>query len=208
MPRTWALLLILLMFLPGLYAQEWSSEDEPDTSIEEDDSEWEKYSPSIYAKGDKTFIISLGTLFPTYFSGITDNKHGIRPVGGIGSLSFCYFLTPRIFVGGELSGMFIPTRGGNMFYMIPMGARVGYQFVIKRFEIPLTLMIGGAPQLYLEENYFGLFFKAGAALYWRFSPDWSFGLNTFWWLVPQWPKEGTKTTGNFVELTLSARYHF
>ena len=201
----WALILILFLLTAGLFGQEMPPEDEEDTEIEGD---YVSYRPSLYTRGDKTFAISLGTVFPTVFGGIGGNDHGFKPVGGTGSLAFSYFLNSNLFVGAELSGLFLGTKGGNMFYMIPIGARIGYQFIIKRFEIPLTFMIGGAPQLYLEENYFGLFIKAGASAYWRFNPEWSFGLNAFWWMVPQWPKEGPNVLGNFVELTLSARYHF
>jgi len=210
MPRLWALLLILLLFIPGLYAQELPSEDQGDIEF---DSDYANYRPSLYTMGDKIFTISLGTLFPVYFAGaVENNNHGIRPVGGTGSLAFSFFINSSVFLGGELSGMFLATRGGNMFYMVPIGARVGYQFIFRRFEFPITFMIGGAPTLYLETNHFGFFMKAGASAFFRFNPDWSFGLNAFWWFAPQWPKseDGVRYNvyGNFVELTLSARYHF
>jgi hypothetical protein len=99
-----------------------------------------------------------------------------------------------------------------MLYMIPFGLRVGYQFVVNRFEFPLSLMVGAAPQRKLEEGYFGPILKPGASAFWRFNADWSFGLNAAWWFVPQWPKpeSGVRHSvyGNFLELTLSARYHF
>jgi len=205
MPRTWALILILLLFIPGLYAQGTGTEEQPDSPGEID---WADYNPSLYAKGDKTFIISVGTVFPTVFKGIDNNNHGIRAVGGTGALAYNYFINSHVFLGGELSGLFIGTRGGNMFYMIPMGMRAGYQFIFRRFEFPLTFVLGGVPQLYLQENYFGLFLKFGASAFWRFNPDWSFGLNTAWWIAPQWQKNNPNVTGNFIELTLSARYHF
>jgi len=205
MPRVWVLVLILVLLLPGLYAQELPSEDQTETW---NDSDFENYSPSLYTSGDKTFTISVGTALPTYFGGIKDNKHGINSIGGTGSLAFAYFLNSNLFLGGEISGMFVGTLGGNMLYLIPMGLRFGYQFIFRRFEFPVTLMVGGAPQLYLEDSYFGLFVKAGASMFWRFNPDWSFGLNAFWWFVPQWKKEYDNVYGNFLELTLSARYHF
>ena len=207
MPGKWLLLLILFLLPQFLPAQELPSDDQPDTPSV--DSDWDNYSPNLYTKGDKTFTITLGMIFPTYFSGsIQDNNHGLKTVGGTGSLSLCFFLNSHFFLGGELSGMFLGTKGGNMLYIIPMGLRVGYQFLFRRFEFPISLMIGGAPQKYLEEGYFGFILKPGASVFWRFSPSWSFGLNTVWWFAPQWPKEGKNVYGNFMELTLSARYHF
>jgi len=206
----------MFLFLPALnlFAQE-------DTPPAENPPEENPAAPPIgsgdinyntgttYTRGDKTFVISLGLLFPTYFSGygIVNNNHGLS-LGGTGSLAFNYFISPYFFVGGELGGMFASTRAGNMLYIVPFGARFGFQFVIRRFEFPISVMIGGAPTKYLSKGYFGLIVKPSVSAYWRFNPDWSFGLNGAWWYVPQWPKNGYNVNGNFMELTLSARYHF
>jgi hypothetical protein len=111
-------------------------------------------------------------------------------------------------MGGELSGSFSGTRGGNMLFMVPFGVRLGYQFLFRRFEFPVSVMFGGASQMYLEKGYFGIILKGSASAFWRFSSDWSFGLNGAWWYVPQWPNNGQNSYGNFIELTMSARYHF
>ena len=213
MPRAWSVFLMFFLLLSGLglFAQEDEEPPQGQPVMPPIESEWIDLDMSPYSRGDKTFVISLGILFPTYFSGIGDMGHGLS-LGGTGSLAFNYFLTSHLFLGGELSGMFAGTRGGNMLYIVPFGLRVGYQFVYKRFEFPLHLMIGAEPQKYLEDGYFGLVLKPGASIYWRFNPDWSFGLNGIWWFLPQWPKtqDGEKYNayGNFMELTLSARYHF
>ena len=195
MSRKFSLLLILLFVLTfsGIYAQ--------------DDQDWFDYDFSLYSRGDKTFHITMGLLFPLYFSGINNNNHGIS-MGGTGTLTFNYFLDSHFFVGGEVSGSFTGTRGGNMLYLIPIGVRAGYQFLYRRFEIPVTLMLGVAPQRYLDKGYLGPILKAGAAGYWRYNMDWSFGLNTNLWVIPQWPNNGNNVVGTFQELTLSARFHF
>ena len=205
--RTWALLLLLffLLAVPGLFAQE---EQEPPPF----DIDWIDFEATVYARGDRTFTISLGMIFPTVFSGpgIVENNHHLSP-GGTGSLSFNYFLTPNIFVGGELSGMFSATRGGHMLFAIPFGVRAGYQFVYRRFEFPISLMVGAAPQMMLEYRYFGLAVKPGVAAFWRFNADWSFGLNAVWWFLPQWASRDEidrSVFANFMVATLSARYHF
>jgi hypothetical protein len=189
-----------------LYAQEDGDTEPGSPPIE---SDWDAYIPDLYARGDKTFNISLGILIPTVFagSGMHGNPHNIK-VGGTGSLAFNYFLGAHFFVGGELGGMFAGTRGKNMIFIVPFGAHVGYQFVIGRFEFPLSLMIGAAPTKYLDKGYFGMIIKPGASAFFRFNSDWSFGLNTNWWMTPQWPKDDENVFGNFLEITLSARYHF
>ena len=196
MLRKLSLLLILLFLLSftSIYAQE-------------EETEWDDYDFSLYSLGDRTFHITMGVLFPLFFSGIDNNSHGLS-IGGTGTLTFNYFLSSHFFVGGEITGTFSGTRGGNMLYLIPIGVRGGYQFLFRRFEFPITIMIGGAPQRYLDKGYFGPIIKTGAAAYWRYNLDWSFGLNTNLYILPQWPSNGNNVVGTFQELTLSARFHF
>ena len=208
MKRAQVFFLMIFLLLMGLklFAQEGSSpENDPDEYPP--DSEWVDIISAPYSLGDKNIVISLGMVFPTYFTGIDNNQHGLS-LGGFGSLVYNYFFTPKIFIGGELSGMFSGTRGGNMLYIVPFGVLFGYQFWYQRFEFPVSLMLGGASQRYLGKSYFGPVLKPSASIFWRYNPEWSFGLNTAWLFVPQWPKNGNNSNGNFIDLTLSARYHF
>jgi hypothetical protein len=169
------------------------------------------YVPELYSRGDQTFTITLGVVFPAGFTGDDGRSitHNLSPVGGTGSLSYTYFFDAHWFVGGEIGGMFIGSVAENMYFIVPIGIRGGYQFVLKRFEIPLTAALGMAPQRYLDLGYFGFYTKLGGSLFFRFSPDWSFGLNSAWWWAPQWTSDASKNVnGNFMEVTLSARYHF
>ncbi|MDR2393388.1 MAG: hypothetical protein LBD93_04445 [Treponema sp.] len=173
------------------------------------DSEWPGISTSLYTRGDQTINISLGMLFPMLFvgnKGILDNKVDF---GGTLSLGYTYFVSSDVFVGGELDLMFAGTLGKNMLYMIPFGIRAGYQAILGRFEFPLSLTVGAALQRYLEESYFGLFVKGTVSGFFRFNSNWSFGVNTAWWWVPEWTRESAKDAqGHFLETTLAARYHF
>jgi hypothetical protein len=173
-------------------------------------SEWEQYSPSLYNKGDQTFSITLGTIKPLFYLDADGEKLDNKSkLGGAGSLSYSYFFTPHFALGGEFGGMFSGTVGGNMLYIMPFGLRATYQYVAGQFEFPFSVMVGGATQSYLGTDYFGLIVKPGAGAYWRATPDWSFGLNTIWWWVPEWTSDRNTTVfGNFLELTLTARYHF
>ena len=207
MKKAWSFWLIL--FLLGLIMPLAAQEEEEDHEDDMPAIIWDTYVPDLYRPGDRTFNITLGAVIPTIFTGqgMEGNSSNIR-LGGMGSLGFNYFLTSNFFVGGELGGMFAATGGGNMLFIIPFGPRIGYQLVLNRFEFPLTLMIGAAPQRYLEKGYFGIIIKPGASAFYRFNADWSFGLNTQWWILPQRPENGKNVTGNFLELSISARYHF
>ncbi|MCL2271053.1 MAG: hypothetical protein FWC24_06905, partial [Treponema sp.] len=196
-----------------LHAQESEDEDEPDYI----ESDWDGYMPSLYSRGDQTFTISLGVIFPALFynEGVYVKNHNFTPpVGGMGVLGYTYFINSNYFLGGEIGLKFNYTLGQNTIFMIPIGLRTGWQFIISRFEIPLHVTAGIAPQRYLNNSYVGLFVKGGGSLYFRFSPDWSFGLNADWSWYPQWPRENGKPIpqknmdGHIVGLTLSARYHF
>jgi hypothetical protein len=207
MRKARAFLLVLLLVLgkggAALYAQE--NEDPP---IE---SEWEIYAPEFYSRGDQTFVISLGLIFPTLFinQGTVIDHNFSPPVGGTASFSYNHFLNSHVSLGAEIGGMFNYTIGQNTVFIIPIGLRLGYQFVYRRFEFPFTLTAGIAPQRYLDMGYFGPFVKAGGAVYYRFNPDWSFGVNANWNLFPQWTEDSQNDVyGNIVDVTISARYHF
>ncbi len=185
----------------------WAQEAAPEIPTE---PIWDGSVPTLYSKGDKTFVISLGTIVPMlYTTGDFGTVKNNSDIGGAGSLAYNYFLTPHFSLGGEFGGMFSGTVGENMLYIMPFGLKATYQFVRAPFEFPLSLMVGGATQTYLDTDYLGLIVKPGAAVFWRQGPDWSFGLNANWWWVPQWTdSKDTTVFGNFLELTLAARYHF
>jgi hypothetical protein len=171
---------------------------------------WDTYIQSLYSRGDKNVTISLGLIFPLAFV----NRGEVLPmqmipVGGTGSLAYNYFFDSHFFMGGEVGLMFIGTRRKNTFLSFPFGLRGGGQFIIGRFEFPLSLSIGLAPQRYLDETYFGMYLRPSVAAFFRLSPEWSFGVNTGWWWIPQWPKEKKHSVdGHFLDFTLSARFHF
>jgi len=203
MRKAGAFLIMLLFSFTLLYAQE----DEPPP----EGGDWDFYAPDSYTRGDQTFTISLGTVFPTVFlnNGKVLNHNFSPPVGGAGSLSYNYFFTPKIFLGGEIGGLFMNTLGNNRLYVILLGARTGYQFYFWRFEFPLNITIGMTWQRHLDSKYYGLYMKGGGAVYYRFNSEWSFGINANWNWFPQWTNEPRKNVdGNMVDLLLSARYHF
>jgi hypothetical protein len=214
MRRLWALFcVVFLVICPAFLTAQEEDYPEDDYPEEEAPGDWIGFISDLYSRGDQTFNISLGVLIPTVF---TDGDGDILfsgptniLVGGTGSIGYNYFLNSNVFVGAELQGMFAKTMSEHMFFMVPITARIGYQFVVSRFEFPLALGLGIAPTRYQEGGYVGFFMKPAASVFFRFNPDWSFGLNTEWWWSPQWPSDPAKHAyGNFMEITISARYHF
>jgi len=207
--RAAAFFLILLLGLPILLAAQDNGDDP------EFETDWDDYTTDLYTAGDQTFMISLGVIFPTVFVNdgevwTSPEQHKFDPpVGGNGSLAFNYYLSSHFFLGGEVGGMFSPTIAKNTVFTILLGARGGYQFNIWRFEFPITAAIGMFWQTYLNNGYYGLYLKGGLAVYFRASSDWSFGITSNWYWLPQRTEKSSQNVdGNFVDLMLSARYHF
>jgi hypothetical protein len=192
---------------------EYPDDDYPDDEYPEDDDEgipsedYTGYIPDMYTKGDQFFSVNLGLLIPTVFAGVP--YHNLDIPDFTGFLSYNFFIDARWYVGGELGGMFAGTRQKNMLFIVPIGIRGGYQFVVGRFEFPVGAALGLAATRYLDHSYPGFYMKGGGSAYFRFNPDWSFGFNVYWWWVPQWfGDKKYNVDGNYLEITLSARYHF
>jgi hypothetical protein len=199
MRKAGSILLLLLIGMPILLAAQQN--DDPDWDYYDDANTW----------GDQTFIISLGTIFPTIFrnNGNTIDHKLTPPVGGTGSLAYNYYFFKQFFAGAEVGGMFIGTLGSNTLFIIPIGIRGGFQFGYNRFEFPVTAVFGMVFHRYLNMGNFSLYVKGGAAAFYRVTNNWSFGINADWFWFPQWTEEKDKNVyGNMIDLTLSARYHF
>ncbi len=206
---TWFFLLMFVFSLTFLSAQEESpGENEEDGPAIE--SDWSIFDAPSYESGDQMFGVGLGLVFPVLFSGGNGEKieHNLS-LGGTLLLSFDYFLLPSLSVGIEANGSFNASIGENMLFMGLFGLRVTYQFVFHPIEIPITVAVGLAPQGYLDQNYLGLYVKPSLGVFWRFNADWSFGIHGNWWWLPEWTEDASKTVnGNFVTLSIAARYHF
>jgi hypothetical protein len=205
-----------------LYAQEQYEDTEntvedPDHDDNEGflETDWDDYVVDLYSRGDQTVTMSLGVIFPITFlnNGKEIKNNYSPPVGGTGSLGYTYFFGAHFFVGAEVGFVSINTVGQNAAFLVPLGARTGWQFIFRHFEFPLNITIGTAIHRYLNFSYIGMFVKGGVSAFYRFSPEWSFGLNTDFYWYPQWPQENGKPApeknvdGFFSGITLSARYH-
>jgi len=184
--------------------------------------EWDDWDfhADLYARGDQTFTITVGTVFPTVFLDGNGNRVEGLPgnfsplVGGTISLAYNHFLGANLFVGGEGGFSFHYTVGRNTLFIVPVGLRAGWQFVLGSFEFPISAAFGVARHGYMNTSHWGMFMRGGVSAFYRFSPGWSFGLNADWSWFPQRTREdgdrtpGRDVHGHILGLTLSARYHF
>jgi hypothetical protein len=215
-----ALFIVIMfsLFTFPLAAQDEGSEDgEEEDTRPPIDSRWQDSFFETFSKGDSVFNINLGLIFPVAFS-VGDVSQYDPPVGGSGMLSASFFLNSHVFTGFGVQGMFTPTIGEHMLYIVQMGPHIGYEWVAGRFEFPLSFTAGWAWEMYLDHLYFGFFAKPQFSALFRAFTDWSFGLTAAWLFVPQWGSKVTDDTGaavkgndavgNFLSVTLMAQYHF
>jgi len=201
MQKASALFLILFLgFSVMVFAQ--------DESVPDVEQDWDDFKYELYSEGDQTFSISLGVGFPIAFfkQGEKVEKHNIEPpIGGTGALSYTYYLNSHLFLGGDLSLLFLPTISENTVFITSMGAKIGTQFILGKFEFPISMAL-----TYLDFGYFGFFMKAGASAFYRANHEWSFGLASNFCWYPQWTKKepSKNIDALFADLTLVARYHF
>ena len=195
---------IILILLLGITVILTAQEGDPSVEVD-----WD-YSTDLYAAGDQTFIISLGVVFPVaYFNNGSMLVNNFSPVGGSGSLVLNYYLNSTFFIGGEISGFFIGTIAESTLFVIPIGFRAGMQFIAGSFEFPVNLTTGIVWHNYLDYGYFGIYFKASGAVYYRALPQWSFGLTSDIGWYPEWTSSSSKNVdGFFINLMVSARYHY
>jgi hypothetical protein len=130
-------------------------------------------------------------------------------VGGSGSLGYQRFVLNNLCVGGNVAFSYDKTIGSNVFYYVPVMGNVTYQFTRGKLEFPISLNIGGAFENYSDRFYFGLVVKPEIGAYWRYSADWSFGLHSGVYILPQWYEDTSDNyTGIITDIGVSVRYHF
>ncbi|MFW5742578.1 MAG: TP0733 family outer membrane beta-barrel protein [Spirochaetota bacterium] len=202
-------LALLLVTAVGLSAQE---------TPEEGDGEEELFVPS-YSLGDQTLAVNLGTFIPLFFAGGPD---GVAPanltLGGAGSLEWGSYITNEFKLGVEVGGSFSFTPNRRPLFLVPIAAKASYIFSAYPFEFPVSMGLGMSFARLDDLLKIDPFVKAGGSFFWNYSAKWAFGANLSYWFVPQIYTDretdvataGSQETrlGNFLELTLSALYHF
>ena len=186
-----------------------ATEEQPEQETEENESilsddlylEDEQFVYKMNQKGDQFIKIGLMVDIPLHPA-----TRQLK-VGGSGTLGYMLFLNSNFALGGDASFAYMTTLGKNIFTCIPLMVKAMYQFTFHKFEFPITLGIGGAFENYLGDSYFGLIIKPELGAFYRHSPDWSFGENIGWNMMPQWTKDSSYF-GVIMDIGVTARYHF
>ena len=166
-----------------------------------------------HSLGDQVFGIYAGFFIPLFFQNPNDGSVNSTnlSLGGNGSLYYGAYLNNNFQVGMEIGAMFSSSPNDNNFYMIPITVRATYEFQFLNNLISVPVYIGAGVNMtsYLENFNVEMILKPGFGAFWNYSSNWSFGLNTTYWWVPQLYSEPEYNRfGNFMDVSLSAVYHF
>ncbi len=178
----------------------------------QEEEETEGIPEVSYALGDQIFAVNAGLFIPLFFFGGGSAVSTNLSLGGVGSLEWNAFVTEHLTLGAELAGSFSFSPLGRVLAIIPITFKIGYFFYAYPFEIPIYLGTGLNFVTLEESLYVGLIVKPGASLYWNINGTWAAGLNVVYWFSPQWYTKDALVPqnryGNFLEVSLSALYHF
>ena len=185
-------------------------------AAQEDDTDGQKVMElPVHTLGDQSLAISAGLCIPLFFQEFVgpDPYHATNlTVGATGSLQWSAYLNPFIRLGLEISGAFAFSPNARALIMLPITIEGSYVFQVSRFEFPLSLGAGICIVRYREWSHLDIILKPGAAAYWRYDANWSFGANLAWWLdfqpVTENQSPNQARMGHFLEFTPSVFYHF
>jgi hypothetical protein len=170
----------------------------------------------LFNPGDKYFSISLGAEYGMFnMNPITgafesSNLNESKWPGGTAALEWSFFVSPGFALGGDLGASVNFTPSGRGLYIVPITLKASYFFSNLPWEFPVSLGFGPCITTVSDASHVDMFVKPQAGIFYRVTPDWSFGGNLSWWVIPQiyWKHKDQDRIGNFVQLSMTALYHF
>jgi hypothetical protein len=173
--------------------------------------------------GDQMLAFNAGAFLPLFtanpfdgtITGHLGNPDGMS-LGANGTLRWGAFLNNIINIGLDLSwGFNLGPNGDFVSQFTPITARLSTFLRSGAFEFPLHLGLGMNILSYKNTTTLTPVVKAGASAVYNISPEWGFGLNLFYWWIPDIytstevaPTVEETRFGNFLEISLSAIYNF
>lgn len=164
--------------------------------------------------GDRTMNLTLGPILPLFFQdfGGTVLATNLSP-GGLLGLDIDFYLTNTFKLGGGIRGAMTFGPNGHSMIMVPITVNTTYEFKFWPFTVPVSLATGISFDSYNNALNLDLAVIPGTGLFWNYDGTWAFGANARYWWIPQiyygapWGSSHN-LYGNFLELSLSATYHF
>jgi hypothetical protein len=201
-------LILAALAASAIAAQETT--DKPTAPLPTEEVQQQK--TKLFNPGDKLFSISLGPQYPLFNYDTTEKKN-VSPnlsLGGAASLEWSFFVLPNFALGGELGASFNFSKTGRALFIAPLTFKASYFFSSLPWEFPVSLGVGASIMTLSDLRHIDPFIKPEAGVYYRTSPDWSFGGTLSWWIIPQTYKDHPDQSriANILDLSLKAIYHF
>ncbi len=168
-------------------------------------------TPSQYSLGDQTLSINAGMFLPFFFLETASGNFGGSnlSIGGVGSIDWVAYLAPKVRIGASIGGTFTFDPNWTALLMVPIVAKVSYLIQFYPWEIPLTFGAGMNILKYADQSTIDFLIKPGTGILWTYNSSWTFGINLNYWWDMQFAKDPTQSRiGNFMEVSLSAFYHY
>ncbi len=166
----------------------------------------------VYSLGQQTISISAGLFIPLFFQSFSGEVIGETnlSLGGCASLQWGAYLSNHWLLGVEVGGIFSRSIRKNYLWMLPITVKGSYVFHIYPFEFPVFFAAGMNILKYESQAHINFILKPGFSSLWKATASWAFGLNfVYWWVLQPWKDDPEKgRMGNFLEITLIARYNF
>lgn len=168
-------------------------------------------APSQYSLGDQTLSLNLGGFIPLFLVGGSPQIGSTNlSLGGVGSIDWAAYLAAHWRIGASLGGTFTFDPNFTALLMVPIIAKISYLIDFYPWEIPLTFGAGMNIIKYSADSTIDLLLKPGTGFFWTYNSSWSFGVNLNYWWDMQFTSASSLgfVAGNFLEISLSALYHY
>ncbi|MBQ6672535.1 MAG: hypothetical protein IJM73_04870 [Spirochaetales bacterium] len=139
---------------------------------------------TYYFAGDTVFTIKAGVDFPAFIAFYNDPERRTVAfkdthinMGGYASISYQGYLNERFALGGELAYVFNYSHSSLLLTTVPITARLTYVPVqTGKFDIGMSLNLGGAFIRYNEGKYFSPFVSLTLTPTFFINENWGFGV--------------------------------
>jgi len=166
--------------------------------------------------GDQSMTFSLGGFLPLFFIRLADGSVEATNMvfGAKGSLQYNTYLAHTWLLSFELAGALGFTPNFNIYWSLPLTAKISYIWYLYPLELYFTLGLGANFQSFLGYSRIDFISRPEMGIYFLLDAKLKLGLSFSYWFNPQFAtaeqeanKPGQSRIGNFMDVSFSLIYH-
>lgn len=166
--------------------------------------------------GDQSMTFSLGGFIPLFFIRLADGTVEATNMvfGAKGSLQYNTYLAHTWLLSFELAGALGFTPNFNIYWSLPLTAKISYIWYLAPLELYFTLGLGANFQSFLGFSRVDFITRPEMGIYFLLDTKLKLGLSFSYWFNPQFAsaeqeatKPGQSRIGNFMDVSISLIYH-